>query len=205
MKVLSTLFAIAFAASLAVAQSADDPKATGAPGSSSSGSSTSGSSDESSTSSAARQPEKKIAAEVVSADPDSQTITVRQPAAKSSSGSAAGSAAGAAASASVTLPVEGKAVAKLKDVNSGEKVTLTCRQDASMSGSTSGSAGRDTAGGAMGSSPGSSTSGSTGSASGSAGSMAASSIQQDCRSVIEISKQKASSPSTEQDSSSPKY
>ena len=52
-----------------------------------------------------------VEAEVVSADVEKKTITVK------------------AGEKEMTAPVEGKAVASLKDVKAGEKVVLTCRDN----------------------------------------------------------------------------
>ena len=115
MKTLTTLIGLFLAASLV---SAADPDSTGAnsgatandPYGSSAKAPASDRSD-SSASQASRQ--AKLTAEVVAADETSKTITVKQASSSSASSTTAGA-------ESVTLPVEGKAVASLKSIKSGE-------------------------------------------------------------------------------------
>jgi len=84
----------------------------------------------------------KLVAEVVSTDNTANTITVRN--AKSAdqtspTGATGPGAAGSAGSAgtieTVTLPVSGKAIASLKNVSAGDRVSLTCSGEAAGSGS----------------------------------------------------------------------
>jgi hypothetical protein len=79
----------------------------------------------------------KLTAVVVSTDPASKTITVRNPGQGKSTASASESTLD-----SLTLPVEGKAGSKLADFKAGDRVAITCRESAtsgstSMSGSSS--------------------------------------------------------------------
>jgi hypothetical protein len=187
MKKLTILMGILLAGSYALAQdtgSSTDPYG----GSSSSGSSTSGkapASDRSDSSSQYKQ-HAKVTADVVAADETSKTITVRPVAAGTSSSSSSS----ASSLESVTLPVEGKAVASLKSIKSGERVSLTCRNDSSSSGS----AGSSTGSSASGSSSG------MGSSSGSMGSTAGSQLSAaNCNSVTEISKVKATTSGSSAD------
>jgi hypothetical protein len=104
----------------------------------------------------------KVTAEVIAADEMSKTITVRPMAGGSSSASAY-------PPSSVTLPVEGKAVASLKSVKSGEHVSLTCRSSQMGTSTSDGS-----------------TTGNTGTITGSS--------TASCNSVTQISKAKATTP-----------
>jgi hypothetical protein len=201
MKTLTTLLALVLTAGIALAQSnqgstgTDPQQDRGRTGST--GSATSG---QSSTSSSSQQGQQKVSAIVVSKDEDGQTITVRQASSSSASGQAgtsAGSASGSASqSSSVTLPVKEKAVSALKSVKNGERVTLTCRDDSASGSSASGSAGSMGSTGSTGDTSGTGST-STGAAGSSAGSMSASgNLQASCSSVVDISKQSASQPSS---------
>jgi hypothetical protein len=101
----------------------------------------------------------KAIADVVASSETSKTITVRPPAETSSSAYSS--------SPSVTVPVEGKALASLKSIQGGERVSLTCRTS------------------------GASTSTSDGSTAGNTGSMGAEPSIGRCNSVTDISKVKA--------------
>jgi Cu/Ag efflux protein CusF len=81
------------------------------------------------TTSASASASAKLNAVVVSTDPTAKTITVKNPA---KSTAAAGE-----SQDSMTLPVEGKASAKLNDFKAGDRVSITCRETASSMGSSS--------------------------------------------------------------------
>ena len=106
MKKFALLLSVVFAAGLASAQDATKAKDAKVPASTKATATTH-------THAAAKPAVKmhKVEAEVVSADAAAKTITI-----KSDSGDK-------------TSPVEGKAVAALKNVKAGEKVTLTCRDN----------------------------------------------------------------------------
>jgi len=90
------------------------------------------------TKSTAPMASKTMSADVVSADPDAKTITVKtSPTGPSSSGSAGY--AGSSNADRKTLPVDDKAVATLKTIKAGDKVTLTCRSVSSSSSTKPGS------------------------------------------------------------------
>jgi len=74
----------------------------------------------------------KLVATVVSTDPASKTITVRNPGQGKTTASASES-----TMDSLTLPVEGKATAKLADFKAGDHVSITCRESATSSAATS--------------------------------------------------------------------
>jgi hypothetical protein len=57
-----------------------------------------------------------VAAEIVKADATAKTLTIKDP--KNATG------------ADITMPVEGKAIKELATVTAGEKVNLTCRDNA---------------------------------------------------------------------------
>ena len=70
-----------------------------------------------------------VQAEIVSVDTSAKTITVKTTSSSTTSPSTGSSAAMAAHN--MTLPVQGKAVSSLKDIQAGDVVSLTCRADAS--------------------------------------------------------------------------
>jgi hypothetical protein len=187
MKTLTTLMGILLTGSLALAQdtgSATDPYGSGSASGKSSAS-------ERTDSSQTLKHKGKVAAEVIATDETAKTITLR-PAASSS----------ASSSESVTLPVEGKAVASLKSVKSGEQVSVTCReQAASASGGSMGmGTGSSSTGAEVGGKAGSAAGSAAGvgsSAGSAAGAAAGRSVEsalsaQNCDAVTEISKVKAS-------------
>ena len=198
MKTFTTLMGILLAGTYALAQDTSSPATDPYGGSTSSGKAPASASD---TGSEQQKLKGKVTAEVISADETSKTITVRSVASGSSSSSAGSSA------ESVTLPVEGKAVASLKSIKAGERVSLTCREQASSTSSSgsSGSTGSDIgsrAGGAAGSAAG--VGSSAGSAAGAAAGQAVESAlsPRACDSVTEISKAKASMQEPQSDSPS---
>jgi hypothetical protein len=198
MKKVTILMGILLAGSYALAQdtgSSTDPS-SGSSSSGMSGSSTSEkapASERSDSSSQTLKTKGKVTAEVISSDETSKTITLRPIVSGSS-----------AQTESVTLPVEGKAVASLKSLQSGEQVSVTCRSSQMSSGGStgmvtgsSGSTGSEVgskAGSAAGSAVG--VGSSTGSAAGAAAGSAVESAltAHNCASVTEISKVKASAP-----------
>ncbi len=72
---------------------------------------------------------QKIKAEVVLVDPSTKTITVKAPEAQMGTSPAG-------ATDQVTLRVEGKAIAVLKEVKPRDRVTLTCRSETASATST---------------------------------------------------------------------
>jgi hypothetical protein len=110
----------------------------------------------------------KMTATVVSTDQSGQQITVRDLKMKGSSPGMAGSGDTTGAGQTVTLRVEGKAVARLASVKAGDSIEVDCRP----AGSTSGSTGTATGSGMSGS--------------------AQSTADQHCASVTDIGKGKSS-------------
>lgn len=132
----------------------------------------------------------RLSAEVVSADETARTITVKPADAGSATSTTGTTGTGAGdAMKQKTLMVEGKAVSNLKDVKSGDKVTLTCRSDMAGSSSTGASAptGTSSTSGTTGTSGTSGTTGTTGTTS-MPGTSASADFARDCSSVTAISK-----------------
>jgi hypothetical protein len=185
MKKFTILMGILLAGTYALAQD------TGSSTEPSSGSSASGkapASERSDSSSQALKTKGKVTAEVIASDETAKTITVRPVVSGSSS-----------SSESVTLPVEGKALASLKSIKNGETVSITCREASSSSSSSYPGASSGTTGSEMGSKAGSAagSAAGVGSSTGSAvGSAAGAEVESrlsahNCNSVTEISKVKA--------------
>jgi hypothetical protein len=143
----------------------------------------------------------RLVAEVVSTDDSANTITVRnaKPAEQAGTAGTAGTTPGTAGTTpgtagsmeTVTLPVSGKAIASLKDVSSGDRVSLTCSASAAGPGST-GMSGTTGTTGTTGSTGTTGTTGSTGATAGTR-SMGEGKIQASCPAVTAIAKLKASS------------
>lgn len=117
MKTLTTVASFLLAAGLATAQTTSSPDDRSRTGSGSS-SSTSTTSSSTTRPGAAMAP---VAVEIVSVDPGSNTITVTTPPA-GRTGAAPGTA------QPMTLPVEGKAQASLKQMKMGDQISVVCRQ-----------------------------------------------------------------------------
>jgi len=133
MKNLMLLMGILLAGTCALAQGTGSSSDT----SGSSGASGKATASQRSEGSSQGKTKEKVTADVIASDETAKTITVR-PAASSSA-------------ESFTLPVEGKAVASLKSIKSGERVDLTCRYSSSSAdpnGSTAGSSGTGPSSGA---------------------------------------------------------
>jgi hypothetical protein len=105
MKKFALLLSFVFVAGVAVAQDAAKaaPEAAKAPAAAKSA--------ETAKAAPAAAKTHEVAAEVVSADAAKKTLTIK------------------GETENKTVPVEGKAVAALKSVKAGEKVTLTCRDN----------------------------------------------------------------------------
>jgi hypothetical protein len=136
----------------------------------------------------------KIAAEVVSADSDARTITVRpadnlgMTGSTGSTGTSGSTGSATAIATTKTLTVDAKAAASLKSVKFGDKVTLTCRSDMSGAGSSSyGTSGSTGVGTGTTGSTGTGASGSTGTGS-SYGSTGSQDFATNCASVTLIQK-----------------
>lgn len=105
MKKLTLLLSLVFAAGVAFAADAPADKAPAKPAAAAS-------SDKASTKTEAKAMTHEVNAEVVSTNAEKKELTIKDDKGESH-----------------TAPVEGKAIAELKTVKAGEKVTVTCRDN----------------------------------------------------------------------------
>jgi hypothetical protein len=121
MKKLAMLLSLVFVAGVAVAEEAKKPEAGAAPAAATADAAKpadAANPTDAKAAKAAKAAEKlagkthEVAAEVVSVDADKNTLTIK------------------GESGDKTVPVDTKAAASLKDVKAGDKVTLTCWDDA---------------------------------------------------------------------------